>query len=86
MLEGFFSIMREKGDKVDFVLTEINMEAYGAFIDGSDTTAAAITAILYHLLRTPSAYAKLAMEIDKASRAGFLGPVVQYHQAMGLDI
>lgn len=30
MLESFFSIMREKGDKVDFGLTEIKMEAYGA--------------------------------------------------------
>lgn len=30
MLESFFSIMREKGDKVDFGLTEVKMEAYGA--------------------------------------------------------
>lgn len=46
--------------------------------------AAAITAILYHLLRTPSAYAKLTAEIDQASGAGFLDRVVQYHQAIGL--
>ena len=30
MLESFFNIMRVKGEKVDFGLTEIKMEAYGA--------------------------------------------------------
>lgn len=30
MLESFFRIVREKGEEVDFGLTEIKMEAYGA--------------------------------------------------------
>lgn len=30
MLESFFDIMRDKGDKVDFGKTEVKMEAYGA--------------------------------------------------------
>lgn len=30
MLEGFFTIMRQKGERVDFGLTEVKMEAYGA--------------------------------------------------------
>jgi cytochrome P450 len=54
-------------------------------IAGSDTTAAAITAILYYLMRTPSAYAKLTTEIDEAAQAGLLSPVVQYHEAVGLS-
>jgi len=54
-------------------------------IAGSDTTAAAITAILYHLVRTPSAYDKVTTEIDEATESGALSlPAVQYHEAVGL--
>ncbi|RAR15793.1 pisatin demethylase [Stemphylium lycopersici] len=84
MLQGFFNIMREKGQQKDFGMTEVKMEAYGAFIAGSDTTAAAITAILYHLMRTPSAYANLTAEIDEADQAGLLSASIQYHEAVGL--
>ncbi|KAJ6276547.1 cytochrome P450, partial [Bipolaris maydis] len=68
----------------DFGITEVEMEAYGAFIAGSDTTAAAITSVLYHLMRTPSAYAKLTDEVDQADQAGLLSPNIQYHEAVGL--
>jgi cytochrome P450 len=51
---------------------------------GSDTTAAAITAILYHLMRTPAAYTTLTAEIDEAAQASLLSPVIQYHEAVGL--
>jgi hypothetical protein len=51
---------------------------------GSDTTAAAITSILYHLLRTPAAYAKLTGEIDEADNSGMLSPRLQYPEAVGL--
>lgn len=36
-------------------------------------------------MRSPPAYAKLTAEIDEASKAGFLEPVIQYHQAIGLE-
>ncbi|KAI2477912.1 CypX Cytochrome P450 [Pyrenophora tritici-repentis] len=84
MLQSFFRIMQNKGRQKDFGITEVKMEVYGAFIAGSDTTAAAITAIVYHLMRTPSAYAKLTTEIDEASQAGLLSPIIQYHEAVGL--
>ena len=35
-------------------------------------------------MRSPSAYAKLVAEIDAASQAGQLSPIVQYHEAVGL--
>ncbi|EUC39786.1 hypothetical protein COCMIDRAFT_110588 [Bipolaris oryzae ATCC 44560] len=84
MLQSFFDIVLEKGQQKDFGITEVKMEAYGAFIAGSDTTATAITAILYHLMRTPSAYAKLTAEIDQADQAGLLSLDVQYHEAVRL--
>ncbi|KAF3031644.1 hypothetical protein E8E12_000748 [Didymella heteroderae] len=85
MLESFFAIVRKREERADFGSTEVKMEVYGAFIAGSDTTAAAITAILYYLLRNPPAYEKLTAEIDEAVEAGLLSPVIQYHEAIGLD-
>jgi cytochrome P450 len=43
-----------------------------------------MTAILYYLMRTPSAYAKLTVEIDDADAAGHLSPTIQYHEAVRL--
>ena len=51
---------------------------------GSDTTAAAIIAILYHLMRVPSAYAKLTKEIDKAIEENRLSENVKYSEAVTL--
>lgn len=52
---------------------------------GSDTTAAAITSILYHLMRYPAAYRKLMEEIDQAAESGLLSsPSIKYSQAVKL--
>jgi cytochrome P450 len=51
---------------------------------GSDTTAAAITAILYHLMRAPSAYAKLTKEIEMAGDEHRLSENVKYSEAVTL--
>ncbi|KAF3031966.1 hypothetical protein E8E11_001884 [Didymella keratinophila] len=84
MLQHFFNVMHDQGTKKDFGMTEVKMEIYGAFIAGSDTTAAAISAILYHLMRTPSAYAKLTEEIDAARKETRLSENVQYREAKRL--
>jgi cytochrome P450 len=51
---------------------------------GSDTTAAAITSTLYHLMRNPTAYTKLNAEIEEATMAGNLSPVISYGEAVAL--
>lgn len=51
---------------------------------GSDTTAAAVSAILYHLMRTPFAYAKLTKEIDMAREQNRLSANATYHEAVNL--
>ena len=99
MLQSFFKVMQQKGTEKEFGLIEVKAEVYGALwvlsrgftreltftsIAGSDTTAAAITAVLYYLMRTPSAYLKLTAEIDEAAQAGLLSPIIQYHEAVGL--
>lgn len=52
---------------------------------GSDTTASALTSILYHLIKNPEAYGRLTQEIDEATRAGQLSyPNVRYNEATKL--
>ncbi len=52
---------------------------------GSDTTAIAIRAVLYYLMKTPKAYNKLIEEIDAADRDGRLGrPHIKYSEAVQL--
>ncbi|KAF5677377.1 pisatin demethylase [Fusarium circinatum] len=85
IMSSLFDIIREKGDKVDFGLTEAKVEVYVALFAGSDTTAAAVSSILYHLVKNPQAYRKLTDEIRQAAASGELsGPSVQYSEAMKL--
>lgn len=48
---------------------------------GSDTTAIALRAIVYFLLKNPRTLAKLVAEIDGADEAGLLGDVISYKEA-----
>ncbi|RHZ65482.1 cytochrome P450 [Aspergillus thermomutatus] len=49
---------------------------------GSDTTAIALRAVFYLLLRNPSVMAKLNAEIDDASREGKLSNPISYRESM----
>ena len=52
---------------------------------GSDTTAIAIRAVLYYLMKTPKAYNKLMEEIDAADHDGRLSrPHIKYSEAVHL--
>lgn len=51
---------------------------------GSDTTAIAIRAIFYFLVKTPQVYARLREEIDQAERDGKLSELVTYEESQGL--
>ena len=46
LLGKLFEVMREKGERVDFGLRDIDKEMAGGFLAGSDTTAIAMTATL----------------------------------------
>ncbi|KAF5234790.1 hypothetical protein FANTH_11979 [Fusarium anthophilum] len=85
IMSSLFDIIQEKGDKADFGLTEAKVEVYVALFAGSDTTAAAVSSILYHLVKNPQAYRKLTEEIRQAATSGELSdPSVQYSEAMKL--
>ncbi|KAI9035581.1 cytochrome P450 [Aspergillus affinis] len=49
---------------------------------GSDTTAIALRAILYYLIRHPPAMKKTQTEIDRADRAGQLGNFISYQESV----
>ncbi|KPM40754.1 hypothetical protein AK830_g5821 [Neonectria ditissima] len=85
ILSSLFEIVHEKGEKADFGTTEVQVEVYVALFAGSDTTAAAISSILYHLMGNPAAYHKLKEEINEATKSGQLSfPNVRYNEAMKL--
>lgn len=64
------------GDVVSMATSNVNA--------GSDTTAAVMRAMIYHLLRNPSAKASFLAEIDEARREGRLSNPVKYEEAMKL--
>ncbi|KAH7126509.1 cytochrome P450 [Dactylonectria estremocensis] len=85
ILSSLFNIVRDKGEKVDFGMKEVQVEVYVALFAGSDTTAAAISSILYHLMKNPTAYRKLNAEIEAATKSGQLSePNVRFNEAMKL--
>ena len=52
---------------------------------GSDTTSAAMTAILYYLMKTPSVLKRLVEEIDEATASGQLSqPRIHFNEAAKL--
>ncbi|KAL4876901.1 cytochrome P450 [Aspergillus karnatakaensis] len=82
LLEKLFQVRNARSD---FDIPEIQVESLGGIFAGSDTTAIAIRAILYYLIRTPVTYDKLMMEIDATNRDGRLSrPHVKYSEAIKL--
>ncbi len=60
-----------------FVPTDLRVQVFA----GSDTTAIALRAILYFLMKNPAKMAKLQNEIDDADKAGKLSSMIQDEEA-----
>lgn len=74
----------EKGNKVDFQTGDIEQEAYGALLAGSDTTAIGFRTVFYYLMKKPDVYAQLMEELETAKREGRLSSPVAYAEATQL--
>ena len=74
MLQQFSKIVREKGAHTGFTDSEITLEGYVGLLAGSDTTAVALRATLYFLMKHPGKLAKCRAEID-AHRATLSSPI-----------
>ncbi|KAL2783796.1 cytochrome P450 [Aspergillus keveii] len=85
ILGKLLDIHEHKGDQHNFNLTDVQTEVFTGLFAGSDTTAAALSSILYHLTANPDVYAKLKHEINEASAAGKLSyPRITYAEAIQL--
>ncbi|KAL5416319.1 hypothetical protein PMIN03_002123 [Paraphaeosphaeria minitans] len=74
MLQQYSRIVRDKGEQTGFTDNEVTLEAYIAMLAGSDTTAIALRAALYFLMKHPGKLAKCREEID-AHRASLSSPI-----------
>ncbi|KAL4948676.1 cytochrome P450 [Aspergillus filifer] len=79
-----YKLFKVQETKNDFGIREIQSESVVAILAGSDTTAIAIRAVLYYLMKTPKAYNKLMAEIDEADRDGRVSQKIQYNEALKL--
>jgi cytochrome P450 len=86
LLQQLLGIVQEKGEKVDFGIGEVEYEAYVALFAGSDTTAIAMRACLYFLMKNPAVYRQVQKEIDDAVEAGQLHFPVKYAEAIQLPL
>ncbi|KAI4732928.1 hypothetical protein E4T50_16508 [Aureobasidium sp. EXF-12298] len=84
LLGHLLDIMRSKGDKVDFGVGEVRLQAYSALFAGGDTTAIELRAVSYHLLEHPDIMHELRTELDTASREGRLSSPPRFAEASKL--
>ncbi|KAI9039408.1 cytochrome P450 [Aspergillus affinis] len=85
VLNKVLKIYCQEGQRVDFDMDDVKMEVFGAFFAGSDTTAIALTGVLYHMLRHNSVLETVRQEIDRATENGELSlPRISYDEAVKL--
>ena len=84
MLAKLFELHRTRGEKEDFGAADIEQEGNAGVFAGSDTTAIALRAVVYQLLRHPAAMARLQSELDDALAGGRLTVPVKYGDAIKL--
>ncbi|CAI7666032.1 unnamed protein product [Penicillium manginii] len=84
IISKVFNIHRDQGEKLDFQIDDVKLEAFGGYFAGSDTTAIHLSTTLYYILKNPGVYAALNNEIVQATRRGELSFPISYHEASKL--
>ncbi|KAK4868009.1 hypothetical protein LT330_007668 [Penicillium expansum] len=85
IISKVFNIHRDQGEKLDFQIDDVKLEAFGGYFAGSDTTAIHLSTTLYYILKNPGVYAALNDEIVQATQRGELSfPHISYHEASKL--
>ncbi|KAH0162625.1 cytochrome P450, partial [Aureobasidium melanogenum] len=84
LLGYLLDIMRSKGEKVDFGVGDVKLQAYSAFLAGADTTAIDLRAVFYYLLKHPDIMEELRTELDTASKEGRLSNPPRFAEASKL--
>ncbi|KAJ8116824.1 hypothetical protein OPT61_g1815 [Boeremia exigua] len=84
MLTRLLEIVAKTGSGSGVTHHEIMGEMWVAVLAGADSTACALRAVVYHLLKNPSAMRKLTAEIDAAYADGALSHPAQHAQVIRL--
>lgn len=84
LLSHLLQIRDEKGEKINFSTNEVILESWIAILAGSDSTAIALRAVFYFLMKTPAAYKRAQEEIDAAVARRALSSPVKYAEALKL--
>ncbi|KAJ5495457.1 Cytochrome P450E-classgroup I [Penicillium diatomitis] len=85
IISKVFKIHQDQGEKLDFQIDDVKLEAFGGYFAGSDTTAIHLSTTLYYILKNPGVHAALNNEITQATQRGNLSfPHVSYHEASKL--
>ena len=74
-------VAARESDPTGFSTRDIIVHTSANVFAGSDTTAIALRAIFYHLMRNPSTMDRLVNEIDQAQRDGKLGDPISYKES-----
>jgi cytochrome P450 len=74
----------EEHDSDKMSMREIMIGAGQNIGAGSDTTAASMSAIVFHLCKNPDVLSKLREEMDEAREKGELSEIVKYQEAVRL--
>ncbi|OAL48769.1 pisatin demethylase [Pyrenochaeta sp. DS3sAY3a] len=82
VLSQLFRICALRGEQVGFSHCEIALESWAGLVAGADSVATALRAVLYYLMRHPTAHACAVSEVLAADTAGLLSARVQYTEAM----
>jgi len=80
LLSNFLQAKNSDGSPMS--IEDVKAETLLVLIGGADTTATAIQAIVYHVLKTPGVYSKLTSEIAHAESAGLLSPIVRQEETL----
>ncbi|KAL4881884.1 cytochrome P450 [Aspergillus karnatakaensis] len=85
ILTKLLRICRDEEDMHGFSAADAQAEVWVGLAAGGDTTATAISSILYYLMKTPDALRRLYTEIDSATAAAKLSrPRIKYSEAIKL--
>ncbi|KAF2020437.1 cytochrome P450 [Aaosphaeria arxii CBS 175.79] len=84
MISLLTAIVHQKGETEGFTRNEVTNEMWTAVMAGADSTAIALRAIFYYLMKHPAVMKKVHDEIDYYTALGVLGYPVKYNDAVKL--
>ncbi|KAF2710606.1 cytochrome P450 [Pleomassaria siparia CBS 279.74] len=84
ILSQLLILVQERGEKVGFTANDTTAEMWTGVMAGADSTAVALRAIFYYMMKHPETLAKAQAEVDAAFSAGTLSSPPKYNEVLAL--